>query len=578
MTQNPQPSTPPASRQPVRLDRRRYWRVVVFFGGVILNILWWEMILRRVVGRRAVARGRSARLQHYAIDFRRVAVRLGGVMIKLGQFFSARVDVMPPEIIDALADLQDEVPPEALDKILPVIEAELGIPARDLFSEFNTQVRAAASLGQVYGAQLQTGERVVIKVLRPGIEQIVATDLAALGVVARAAMRWEPIRSRADVPRLLEEFGRTLWEELDYRAEAGNAERFRELFAGDQGVIIPAIFREVSADRVLTLEDVASIKITDYAAIDAAGIDRKQVADRLLDVYLRMIFDFGFFHADPHPGNLFVLPLARPDSENDAARAAAEAGTPFRIVFVDFGMVGHVTDRVKDGLREMLIAVATRDSKRVLAAYKLLGVLLPSADLSRIEQAQTEALDYAWGKSTTELVRMSGRDKREFALKYRDLMYNMPFQVPQDFIYLARALGILSGMCTGLDKEFSLWEPVAKYAQKLVAKEARRSTEFWLKEALALGQAALALPRQAHDVLTRLQQGRVELQTSPTEALQADLRRLETAITGVTRALVFASLLITGTWLYTSGQTGLGLVGFGLAGLAWLVMALRRNR
>jgi predicted unusual protein kinase regulating ubiquinone biosynthesis (AarF/ABC1/UbiB family) len=291
-----------------------------------------------------------------------------------------------------------------------------------------------------------------------------------------------------------------------------------------------------------------------------------------------MIFDFGFFHADPHPGNLFLLPLPEEAGGETTGRTVTPDGIPFSIVFVDFGMVGRVTDQVKDGLRELLIAVATRDSKRVLVAYKMLGVLLPSADLSRIEQAQTEALNYAWGKSTTELVRMSGKDRQEFAHKYRDLMYEMPFQIPQDFIYLARMLGMLSGICSGLDKDFKLWEPVAKYAQKLVASEVRRSPRTWLNEALALGQVALSLPGQAHDVLTRLQQGRVELQTSPTESLQADIHRLESAVRGVSRALIFASLLITGTWLYTSGQTTLGEVGFGLAGLAWLGMALRRGR
>ncbi len=564
----------PRSVQPqeARLDRPRYRRVLFFFAGVILNIIWWELIVRRVSGRKAVARGRAARFTRYARDFRRLAVQLGGVMIKLGQFISARIDVMPPEIIEALADLQDEVPPDPLDQILPVIEGELGRPAHDLFAEFDTQVRAAASLGQVYGARLPSGEAVVIKVLRPAIEQIVATDLAALRVVARAAMRWAVVRSRADVPRLLDEFARTLWEEVDYRAEAGNAERFGELFAGDAGVVIPQVYRDYSADRVLMLEDVASIKITDYAAIEAAGVDRKVVARRLMDLYLKMIFDFGFFHADPHPGNLFVLPLPDQASGRDA-----EASTPFALVFVDFGMVGRIGERVKDGLREMLIAVGTRDSKRLLNAYQLLGVLLPSADLSRIEQAQTEAMNYAWGKSTTELVRMSGRDRREFAMKYRDLMYQMPFQVPQDFIYLARALGILSGMCTGLDPEFSLWEPLAKYAQKLITQEARRP-ETWLKEALALGQAALALPRQTQDVLSRFQQGDVELKVSPAPGLQADLRRLEAAVSGVTRALVFASLLITATWLYTSGHTVLGGVDFGLAAVAWLALALRRRR
>jgi len=568
MQPEPSPRAPLVS-QTTRLNRLRYWRVVLFFGGVIFNILWWELILRRIIGRKAVARGRSARLQNYAHSFRRLAVRLGGVMIKLGQFISARIDVMPPEIIDALADLQDEVPPEDLSNMLPVIESELGSPAQDLFSAFDRNVRAAASLGQVYGAQLKTGEAVVIKVLRPNIEQIVATDLAALQVVGRIAMLWPVIRRRADVPRLMDEFARTLWEELDYRAEADNAERFRVLFARDPHVTIPEVVRQFSADRVLTLEDVTHIKITDYTAIEAAGIDRKVAARRLMDLYLKMIFDFGFFHADPHPGNLFIQPLPVTDTRNPTS-------APFKIVFVDFGMVGRITDNVKDGLRELLIGVGTRDSQRVLKAYQLLGVLLPSANLSRIDQAQSEAMSYAWGKSTTELARMSRGDRHDFAMKYRDLLYDMPFQIPQDFIYLARAMGMLSGMCSGLDPAFEVWEPAARYAQKLITAETR-NPRFWLNEALSLGRTALGLPRQAQATFTQLQQGRVEFQAAPNPNLENQLRRLERAVGGVTLALAFGSLLVTGTWLYTSGNTLPAMIGYGVAAVFGVGLLFRRR-
>jgi predicted unusual protein kinase regulating ubiquinone biosynthesis (AarF/ABC1/UbiB family) len=325
------------------------------------------------------------------------------------------------------------------------------------------------------------------------------------------------------------------------------------------------------------MEDVTSIKITDFDAIDAAGIDRRAVARNLLDVYLRMIFDFGFFHADPHPGNLFVYPLSQDAHEEDAGEQKSQATRPFYIVFVDFGMVGHITDQVKSGLREALIAVGTRDSKRVLRAYQMLGVLLPSADLSRIEEAQAEAFDYAWGKSTTELMQMSRRDMHDFALKYRDVLYRMPFQVPQDFIYLARAVGMLSGMCSALDPDFNPWEPIAGYAQKLIVQEASRSPEWLVQELLSVGQVALSLPRQTQDVLSQLQQGKLAVQVGPTDGLERDIRRLESAIVGVTRALVFASLLGAATWLFTSGQVLLGEIGYGMAAVAWLALVLRRR-
>ncbi len=560
------------------LDRRRYRRLMRFFTRITLNIIWWEVALRRVIGEKGVARGRTNRLRGYARDFRELAVDMGGVMIKLGQFVSARVDVIPPEITDELAGLQDEVPPEKLEDILPVIEAELGASPDTVFKEFDTTVMAAASLGQVHRARLKSGERVAVKVQRPRIENMVATDLAALKVVARWMMYWPLISQRADVPALLDEFARTLWEELDYVAEADNADRFRELFADDMGVYVPGIYRETSTRRVLTMEDVTSIKIGDHAGIDAAGVDRQVVARRLLDIYLRMIFEFGFFHADPHPGNLYIHPLPDEADEQMPGQEAAHNGQPFYIVFIDFGMVGHITPRMKNSLRELLIAVGTRDADRLLESYQALGILLPSADTERIKEAEAEILEYIWGKSIPELVQMPRAEMGDFIVKYRDLLYKMPFQIPQNFIYLGRAVGTLSGICSALDPDFNPWEPIASYAQKLVSQETTGNIQTWIEEAVALGQVTIGLPRQLQDVLGRVQRGAVQVQTSAGRGLRRDLYRLESAVSGLTRALMSASLLIAATLLYVNDRTVPALVGFGLAGVAWLSLVLRRRK
>ncbi len=577
MARNSQASRPNNHRPAAQLDRSRYLRLMFFFGRLFGDVVLWELVFRAVFGTQFVARGRTNRLRRYARQFRQLAVAMGGVMIKLGQFISSRVDVIPPAITDELSGLQDEVPPEDLDDMLRVIEAELGAPPASLFAEFDADVQAAASLGQVYRARLMCGDRVAIKVQRPGIENLIATDLQALRVVARWAMLWNVIRRRADVPALLNEFARTLWEEVDYEAEADNAERFQELFANDVRVYIPAIYREYSTRRVLTMEDVTAIKIMDTAAIDAAGVNRAVAARRLLDMYLRMIFEFGFFHADPHPGNLFIYPLPNHAAEEMDIEMPPGDGRPFYIVFVDFGMVGRITERVKAGLREALIAVATRDARRVLKAYQMLGILLPSADLDRIEQAEAEVLDYIWGKSVTELAQMPRGEMQDFAMRYRDLLYEMPFQVPQDFIYLGRAVGILSGICTLLDPSFNPWEPVARYAQKLVEQEAQLNLDEWINEAISLGRTALSLPNQMADVLGRLQRGDVSVRVAPDPSLESELRRLEASVTGLTRAVIFGSLLLAGALLYAGGETVPGLAAFGLAGLAWLAILLRRR-
>lgn len=569
------PTLPAAERR--ELDRGRYRRVMRFFTSVFISIIWWEVVLRAVLGERVVSRGRTGRMRNIARRFRALAVRMGGVMIKLGQFISTRVDVIPHEIIDELAGLQDEVPPEDLDVMLALLESELGQPADQLFAEFDTSVQAAASLGQVYRARLKTGERVAVKIQRPGIEKLIATDLEALRVVAGWAMYWKVVRRRADVPALLQEFARTLWEEVDYEAEARNAERFQELFADDLRVYIPRVYPQYSTRRVLTMEDVTSIKITDHAAIDAAGVDRAVAARRLLDLYLQMIFDFGFFHADPHPGNLFIYPL--PDSAVKAMydRPPDHPGRPFYIVFVDFGMVGHITDRVMEGLREALIALGTRDHRRMVRAYQTLGILLPSADVDRIAEADAEVLDMVWGKSVQEVAQMSQEDMRRLALRYADLLYEMPFQVPQDFIYLGRALGILSGICTLLDPNFNPWEPIGQYAQRIVAREARTGAGEIAREALSVLGRAFSLPGQTQDVLTRLERGELTVRFSPDDELNRRLARIESSIVGLTRTLLASGLLVAGALLYSSGSTLPGIVAFGLAGLSWLSAVLRRR-
>ncbi len=238
-------------------------------------------------------------------------------------------------------------------------------------------------------------------------------------------------------------------------------------------------------------------------------------------------------------------------------------------------MVGTVTPQVKAGLREALIAVATRDSSRVLKAYQMLGVLLPSADMKRIEEAETEALNIIWGKSVPEMAQMPREEMHNIAMKYRDLLYEMPFQVPQNFIYLVRAIGILSGICTMLDPDFNPWEQVAKYASNIVSGETGDILKTILNEAVSLGQVAIALPGQLQDVLGRVQRGDALVQIDPGPGLQLDLRRLESSINGLTRALVFTSLLVVSTLLLINGRELPGEIGLGISALAWIALLFR---
>ena len=552
--------------------RRRYRRILFFGIRITLSVVWWELILRRVLGRRFVRRGTLDRAQRAAREFRALAIDMGGVLIKLGQFLSSRMDILPPEVTEELAGLQDEVPPEPLESILALIEAEVG-PIEQVFEFFDQNVLAAASLGQVHRARLAGGKAVVVKAQRPGIEELIAVDFAAVRAVIRWVGRYPPIRRRVNLLALLDEFASTLYEELDYLAEARNAETFAANFAADPFIYIPAPYWTHTTRRVLTLEDVSSIKIVDLEAIEAAGIERPAVAQRLFRAYLQQIFYDGFFHADPHPGNLFVHPLDW-DGEDGGL-----PGRPFYLVFVDFGMVGHITPPVKKHLRDLAIGMGTRDPGRVVRAYERLGFLLPGADLELIERATTRVFDRFWGMSMGEISQIDFDVMHDFAREFRDLLYTMPFQMPHDFIYLGRMFGILSGMATRLDPDFNISAEAAPLARQLLGEEIGDGKKMWAQIA-QWGQTLLSLPGQLDLTLNKAAQGELYFRVGPDREWRQAMRRLDVAMSRLLWGVGGSALLLGGVVLGVNGQADTArwfYAGTGIASLRLLWLGRRRH-
>jgi predicted unusual protein kinase regulating ubiquinone biosynthesis (AarF/ABC1/UbiB family) len=546
------------------LLNRRYLRIVLFFGRVVLGIIFWDLLLRRLGLGRLARRTAQARYTAAARRFRNVAVHMGGVLIKVGQFLSARVDVLPEYITEELSGLQDEVPAEKFAHIKTVVEAELKGTLAEKFASFDETPLAAASLGQAHRATLPTGEKVVVKIQRPGIERIVEIDLAALRTVIGWLKRYRPISKRANVEALLAEFSATLHEELNYVAEGQNAVRFAEIFNGNPGVRIPKLYPSHSTLRVLALEDVYYIKITDYAAITAAGIDRADVAERLFHTYLYQIFAVGFFHADPHPGNLFVEPA------NDEHA--------WRLIFVDFGMTGEITPAIRAALREAAVAVGTRDPARLVHSFVAVNAILPSADVDRIIEAETAVFDRFWGKSMKELRQTDPREMRKFMHQFRDLMFELPFQVPENLIYLGRTVAILSGMCTGLNPDFNLFISITPFAQTLLAEEAKDDgLDFWLNEILEWGRKLIALPARLDSALTRIERGEITVISRPSPEQKQQAESLNAALNRLTGGLVFAALLAVGAMLYLNDQPALGIGGWAVAGAVLLWMAAQNK-
>src|SRR5689334_4287826 len=546
--------------------RARYRYIMGFFARAVASFIYWEVVLPRLGLRALTRQTRSSRYKQLATRFRVMAIRMGGVMIKVGQFLSARLDVLPVEITEELSGLQDEVPPEDFAAIRKLAEAELGAPLEDKFERFESQPLAAASLGQVHRARLRADapeakdfQDVVVKIQRPFIDQLIDVDFSALHRVAGWLMRYEPIRKRVDVRALVAELETTVHREIDYLSEGRNAERFSDNFAERKRIHVPRVVWSLTTKRVLTLENVYAIKITDYDAITAAGIDRAQVAKVLIDTYLKQIIEDHFFHADPHPGNLFVTPIP----------ATEEKKASWKLTFVDFGMVGTVPEHLRDGLRELLIGVGTRNATKVVQSFQTLDVLLPSADLKLLEQAESQLFDRFWGMSMNELRSVDHREMRQFALQFRELMYEMPFQLPHNLLLLGRTVAILSGMSTGLDPNFNLWNQLAPYAQKLIADEGLSNWDVWLDEIGELVRQLIALPSQTGQMLSRLERGELNVNVPQ---VSRQIYHLEGAVNRVGGSIVFAAFLFGGVFLRQSGDFTLSYVFwiFALLTMLWM--------
>jgi predicted unusual protein kinase regulating ubiquinone biosynthesis (AarF/ABC1/UbiB family) len=523
---------------------RRYRRILRFAGRVIVEMWWFELFLPRLGLRRRAAAGRDARLTSTARRFHALAIELGGLMIKVGQFLSARLDVLPPAITDELAGLQDEVPAVSFAGIRALAEAELGMSLDRAYASFDETPVAAASLGQAHRARLSAAlaadagfADVVVKVQRPGIDQIVDTDLAALRQVARWLSRVRVVASHVDAPALVEEFAHTSLQEIDYLREGASAELFAEDFAADPRVGAPLVAWERTTARVLTLSDVTAIKINDVDALRAAGIDPAAVAATFAEVMFEQLFTHGRFHADPHPGNIFVTPLSD---------AGAGAGPSWRLTFIDFGMMGAIPDSLRAGLRRLLIAVAARDGKGLVAGIQDVGMLLPNADTIALEKALTELFARFGGMGFSQLRNVDPNEFQQFGDEFGHAIRSLPFQLPENFLLVIRAMSLTSGVCSALDPDFNIWSSIEPFASRLLAEEGGNVVQDAAKQVWSTLGVVARLPGRIDSVITRIEEGRLDVSTP---ALDRKLERLERVARRVMSAVVFAGLLVGGVLL-----------------------------
>lgn len=538
--------------------RTRYRRILRFALRYLVQAWWFELALPRLGLGRIAVRGRAQRMRRIAQHFHALAIELGGLMIKVGQFMSSRLDVLPPEITSELAGLQDEVPAASFAAIRDLAEVELSMPLAAAFPAFSESPVAAASLGQAHRARLtatdarEVGfENVIVKLQRPGIQAIVDVDLAALRRVASWVARFRAVADRVDAHALVAEFATTSLQEIDYLHEAAAAERFGEMFAGSPRVAVPSVVWERTSRRLLTLSDVSAIKINDIDALRAAGIDPAEVAAEFARTMFEQVFEHGYFHADPHPGNVFVSPLA-PASPGDTAAPA------WRLTFIDFGMMGEITDELRAGLRRVLLAVAARDGRALVRAIQEIGVLLPSADTVELERAMMQLFDRFGGMGFAQLRKVDEREFLKFGREFGAVVRALPFQLPENFLLVIRAMSLTSGVCSSLDPDFNIWDAIEPYAARLLRDESGNAVLALARQALSYGANVLRLPTRVDALITRVNEGAVTVAAS---GVDRRLRRIERLVRAGVGTLVFAALLIGGILaLPTAAPLGIALM------------------
>jgi predicted unusual protein kinase regulating ubiquinone biosynthesis (AarF/ABC1/UbiB family) len=491
-----------------------------FLKGLIIALrIVFSYKLARLFGIFLSRESRGARLsglnRKNAVLIREKALEMKGVMIKVGQFLSSRKDFLPDEFIEELSGLQDQVPPHDFVEIRQRIIDELGSPPEEVFDEFERQPIAAASLGQVHRAVLKDGREVAIKVQYPGIEKIIETDIKMFEVLIhlmRGRMGWINLRV------LHEEFSKIVRAELDYVQEGRNAEKFRLNFSSDERVVIPRVYWEFSTRKVLTLEFVGGIKITECAVIKASGVDCRMLVNLLVEAYAKMIFVHGFFHCDPHPGNIFV-------------------GEGATLVFVDFGMVQAISDTTRKNLRRYANAIVENDATGIVEALEKLGFLIEGADYEAIAEVTQDLIDKYRYSTPEELKSLTVDDIGEELDNVRGVINN--FQVPNYFILLMRTIGMLNGMSYRLNPEVNIIEIAKPYIKEFFvgAREGGINQVFvsLRKKFLELAD----MPSQAHALLKKANRGDLSFKIA-----KADMQGMAKQLTSLSDVMLLVILTV----------------------------------
>lgn len=394
---------------------------------------------------------REVNQQKQAIWLKDKLIELGPTFIKIGQSMGTRADLLPLPFVVALGELQDNVPPFPNEIAFARIEKELGLKINEVYKEFELEPVAAASLGQVYRARLHSGEEVAVKVQRPNLEATIKGDLEILKRVANFAERYPQLNENADWAGMLREFNETIHEEMDYAAEGRNAEKFRENFQHWDNIHVPKIYWNATTSKVLTMEFIHGTKVTDLEQQARLGISPEKVNRLLIKTYLKQLLEDGFFHADPHPGNLLVM-------------------ADGRLAFFDFGMVGRITPELQSKMIDAFFHVVGKDPAGIAQDLIDLNFLKPGVDAASVRPVVEKMFEFHLN------LKLKDVNFKELTYDLADVMYDYPFRLPSNFTYIMRALMTLEGIGIITDPEFNFFETAKPYAKEFMLR--REGADF----------------------------------------------------------------------------------------------------
>ena len=528
------------------------WRAVL----TLLVLLWWDGQSWTYRGG-ATRERRVERQQQRAQWLTRQLLEVGSAVIKLGQLLSSRPDSLPAGWVSELASLQDNVPAFGFDRVQTVLEEELGQRCAEVI-DLDPQPLGAASLAQVHRASLRSGRQVVLKVQRQGLDRRFRLDLDVMQQVAAVLQRHPSWGRGRDWPAMARECRRVLLRELDFRVEAQYAARFRQQFLDDEQIRIPGVIWELSTRRVLCLDYLPGIKINDREAIVEAGIDPSDVAEIGAASYLKQLVRFGFFHADPHPGNLAVA--------SDGA-----------LIYYDFGMMGVLSDGLRRRLGSMVRAAAARDSAALVAELQAAGLIGTEIDVGPVRRLVRVMLQDALTPpfSSNVIDKLSG--------DLYDLVYGQPFRLPVELIFVMRALSTFEGVGRSLDPAFSLVSIAKPYLLPLMTSSGSGTNDLFNelgRQVGALSSKAVGIPRRLDESLERLEQGDLQLQVRLGES-DRQFRRMIVAQQSIGQAVLLGCLALATAIVGASSRPLWSILPAAATlpvGLGWFRMQMRMRR